>query len=240
MNAEAAVVVGARNLGAALTNDLLARGIRVATIARTPSDLARLERRGAVTFAADAADPDELASALTQAAAAIGDPQLIVNAAAPARPPKDRSRFGGGPIAMASIDGLEAWTLPVARQALVFLGAAARALQGRTGTIVQVTGAPARRTDPDRGLVSAGMTALRALTHAAAQELRASGTHVALVIVDGPIESPKTVVMAKDLAPEALVRHEDVAHAVHFLAGQSARGMSHELVLTPSGGRWIP
>jgi hypothetical protein len=31
-----------------------------------------------------------------------------------------------------------------------------------------------------------------------------------------------------------------IARAVEFLASQSARSYTHELVLTPSGDRWIP
>jgi hypothetical protein len=128
----------------------------------------------------------------------------------PARPTVGGTAFGGGRIATATVESLETWTIPLAQQTLVFLGAAARALDGH-GTLTQVTGAPARRTNPERGLVSAGMAAVRALTHAAAR-----------------------------LSRDALVRHEDVAHAVDFLATQSARGMTHELVVTPGGGRWIP
>jgi hypothetical protein len=33
---------------------------------------------------------------------------------------------------------------------------------------------------------------------------------------------------------------EAVAAAVAFLADQDVRGMTHELVVTPSGDRWIP
>jgi NAD(P)-dependent dehydrogenase (short-subunit alcohol dehydrogenase family) len=236
---KAAVILGARNLGAALATDLLGRDVRVAVVARTPSDLAILRARGAVTIPADASDPDSLAAALERASSEIGRLDLIVNAVSPARPAVGATAFGGGPIAAATVDAMETWTVPVAQQTLVFLGAAARALDGH-GTLIQVTGAPARRTNPERGLVSAGMAAVRALTHAAAQELRESGIHVALLIVDGIIESPKTEAMAARLSPDALVRHDDVAHAVDFLATQSQRGMTHELVVTPVGGRWVP
>lgn len=236
----AAVVLGARNLGAAITTSLLARGVAVATIARTRCDLDRLRAQGAVTIAADASDPDDLAAALERAEDEIGRPELIVNAASPARPADDPTPFGGGPIATASTRGLETWAVAPAQQALVFLAAATRALTGRCGTVIQITGAPARRTNPERGLVSAGLAAVRAFAHAAAQEQRESGIHVALLIVDGIIESPKTAAMAGRLPREALARHEDVAHAVNFLATQSPRGMTHELVITPVGGRWVP
>jgi hypothetical protein len=58
--------------------------------------------------------------------------------------------------------------------------------------------------------------------------------------VDGIIESPKTAQMAAGLPEAALVRQADVAHAVRYLAEQSPRGLTHELVLTASGDRWLP
>jgi hypothetical protein len=40
--------------------------------------------------------------------------------------------------------------------------------------------------------------------------------------------------------PEDSLAPEDVAAAVAYLAGQRARGWSHELVITPAGDTWIP
>ena len=236
----AAVVLGARNLGGAIARDLLAHQVRVASIARTEADLDVLVAGGAVPVSADASDPDELSRALGRAAAEVGPLQLIVNAVSATRPPQDGSGFGGGPIASASLAGFEGWVLPPARQAFVFLREGARALEGRRGSLVQILGAPARRANPERGLLAAAQFAVRAMTHAAAQELRAQGIHVALLIVDGIIKSPKTTQMTQGMPDEALVRFEDVAEAVRCLCTQSARGLSHELVITPAGDRWVP
>ncbi len=235
-----AVVLGARNLGAAITRGFLARGIRVVTLARTQTDLDALEAAGAATIQADVTDPGQLAAALARAEAEIGGPDLIVNAVSATRPPNDGTGFGGGELASASLAGFDGWVVPVARQVFVFLGVSARALEGRGGRLVQIAGAPARRAAPQRGLIAAGGAAVRALTHAAALELRESGIHVALLIVDGIIESPKTARMTSGMATDALVRQQDVVETVCFLAAQSARGLSHELVLTPVGGRWVP
>lgn len=235
-----AVVLGARNLGGAITRDLLARRVRVATIARTQTDLDALESEGAVPIQADATDPEQLREALIRATARLGSTDLIVNAVSASRPPDDGTGFGGGSLATASLAGFEGWAAAVARQAFVFLGAGAHALEGHVGTLVQITGGPARRANPQRGLVAAGMAAVRALTHAAAQELRGTGIHVGLLIVDGIIASPKTAQMTREMAPDALVRQEDITAAVHYLAKQTARGMTHELVLTPAGDRWLP
>ena len=46
--ASCAVVLGARNLGAAIARTLLANGYRVASVARMPADLEPLEQAGAL------------------------------------------------------------------------------------------------------------------------------------------------------------------------------------------------
>ena len=234
-----AVVFGARNLGGAIARGLLADGYQVASVARTKADLDRLAAEGAFPVSADVTDPDALAGAVTRAAELIGAPDVLVNAVS-LRPPDDGGPFGGGAIAKAPPSAFDAWALPAPRQAFLFLSAGARALAGRGGTLVQVTGAPARRAAAQRGLVAAGLAGVRALAHAAALELRGDRIQVKLLIVDGIIESPKTTRMTDGMSPAALVCQDDVVAAVRYLATQSARGVSHELVLTPSGNRWVP
>ena len=53
---------------------------------------------------------------------------------------------------------------------------------------MQVTGGSSRRAMPGRGLWAAGAFGVRALTQAAALELRERGIHVALLIVDAGIQ----------------------------------------------------
>lgn len=237
---QAAAVIGARNLGGAIARDLLAHGVRVASVARTASDLEALRDEGAITLSADATELDQLDRGLARAAEAIGPIELIVDAVSAARPPGDGSGFGGGPLASATLAGFDAWLVSVTRQAFVTLQAGIHALTTGGGVFIEIVGAPARRADPGRGLLAAGGAAVRALTHAAAQEAREHGVHVALLIVDGIIESPKTAQMTRGMSAEALVRQQDVAAAVRFLAGQGSRGMTHELVITPAGARWLP
>jgi hypothetical protein len=93
---------------------------------------------------------------------------------------------------------------------------------------------------PERGLWSAGGQAARAMVHAAAQEVRAEAIHVALLIVDATIESPKTAGFTRGQPRDALADQRLVAEAVSFLAGQEPRAYTHELMLTPAGDRWVP
>ena len=138
-----------------------------------------------------------------------------------------------------AVDGFRGWAAAVAEQAFVFLSTGIRKLrESGGGTLIQVTGGSSRRAMPGRGR-SAGAQATRALTHAAAQEVRAEGIHVALLIVDATIESPKTADFTRDTPREALADMKLVAEAVEYLASQGPRAYTHELVLTPLGDTWV-
>ncbi len=237
-----AVVLGARNLGGAMAEHLIERGWRVAAVARSEETARNATERGALGIAADASDPDVLSAALTRVHDELGPPRLIVNAVSASRPPDDGAGFGGGPIADASLEGFRGWTVAVAEQAFVFLStgiAALREAEG-TGTLIQVTGGSARRAMPGRGLWSAGGQATRAMVHAAAQELREESIHVALLIVDATIQSPKTAEYTRGQPENALADQRLIAEAVEYLAEQQPRAYTHELMLTPAGDRWVP
>ena len=237
---DVAVVLGARNLGGAILDHLRDSGWDGAAVARTDDTAAAVRERGAPGLVADASDPVALDEALTHVRRKLGPPRLIVNAVSVSRPPT-AAPFGGGPIADADVEGFRSWTGAVAEQAFVFLSTGIRALrESAGGTLVQITGGSARRAMPGRGLWSGGAQAVRAMTHAAAQEVREEGIHVALLVVDATIESPKTASSTRDRPPEALAEQRLIAEAVSFLARQERRAYTHELVLTPAGDRWVP
>jgi NAD(P)-dependent dehydrogenase (short-subunit alcohol dehydrogenase family) len=232
----ALVVLGARNLGGAILQHHLAAGWQGAAVARSDDTLQSVRAAGGVPLQADASDPDSLRGALEQARAELGGIDLIVNAVSAARPP-GQGPFGGGPFAEATIEGFRGWTGAVAEQAFVFLSEGVKA---GAGTLIQVTGGSSRRAIGGRGLWAAGAAATRALTHSAALELRDQGIHVALLIVDATIESPKTAAMTAGKAAEETADQADIARAVEYLANQSPRAWTHELVVTPRGDRWVP
>ena len=237
-----AVVLGARNLGGAIIDHLQENGWRGAAIAQSEDTVAAVRERGALGIAADASDPGALVSALAQVRDELGRPTLVVNAVSASRPPDDGKGFGGGSIEQATLDGFRGWTVAVAEQTFVFLSTGIRALResGAGGTLIQVTGGSARRAMPGRGLWSAGAQAARAMTHAAAQEVREDGIHVALLIVDATIESPKTADYTRDAPKDSLADMSLIAEAVEYLASQQPRAYTHELMLTPAGDRWVP
>jgi 3-oxoacyl-[acyl-carrier protein] reductase len=234
------VVLGARNLGGAIVDHFLGLGWNAAGVAQSEDTLEAVAARGALAVKADASEVESLSTALGTAREQYGSLDAIVNAVSAARPPK-AGPFGGGDLADADLDAFRGWTVAVAEQAFVFLSAGATALKDAGGgALIQVTGGSSRRAIPGKGLWAAGAFATKALVHAAAQELRAQGVHVALLAVDATIESPKTAAYTSGQPPESLGDMGQIAEAVAFLVQQRPRAFTHELVVTPAGETWLP
>lgn len=229
-----ALIIGARNFGFAIIERLLADGWTVAGAARSPETLDKVRKAGADALEIDVTDQASVLNGLREVAARHGRVDLVVNAASPYGGSRE-GPFGGGPLAEAQPSGFDDWSAMPARGAFAFLSASARFLldQGGPAHVVQVTGGSARRGMPGRGLWAAGAFAVRALTQAAAIELREHSIHVALLIVDARIDrSDSDDLGSADTA--------SLADAVAYLASQSPRAMTHELQVTPAHDNWTP
>jgi len=238
--AKTVVVLGARNLGGAIIDQFLALGWNAAGVARSDDTLERVRQKGALAIGANAADLSSLSDALRTARTELGSLDAVVNAVTAARP-TPAGPFGGGALATADLDAFRGWTVAVAEQAFVFLLVGAAALrEGDGGALIQITGGSSRRAMPGKGLWAAGAFATRALVQAAAQELREEGIHAALLVVDATIESAKTSEFTREVPRDALGDMRQIAATVAFLVRQESRALSHELVVTPAGERWVP
>lgn len=239
LNTRGALIFGARNLGKAIIQTLVGDGWAVAGVARSQGTLEGVREAGALALQADVTDQASVRGALREFAQAHGRVDLVVNAAS-AYGGKRTGPFGGGPIAEADPDAFDSWAAAPARSAFAFLsGAGGFALeQGTPSTLIQVTGGSSRRAMPGRGLWAAGAFGVRAITQAAALELRQAGIHVALLIVDAGIEPPGGV--GPDAQVERFADPLQIASAVRFLAEQGARAATHELQVTPLAENWVP
>ena len=92
---------------------------------------------------------------------------------------------------------------------------------------------------PSRGLWAAGSFGVKAITNAAALELRPHGIQVTLLIIDAGIQ-PLTGPARPGVAPATLADPYQIADAIRFLANQGARAATHELQLTPLAENWTP
>jgi NAD(P)-dependent dehydrogenase (short-subunit alcohol dehydrogenase family) len=230
----AALVIGARTLGFVIIERLLADGWDVAGGAVSAETLDRVRGAGAHPLQMDVTDQASVLAALEEVGARFGRVDLVVNAASPYAD-TGAGPFGGGNLADSDPDGFERWTTRPARGAHAALSASARFLraQGGAATVIQITGGSSRRAMSGRGLWAAGAFAVRALTQAAALELREEEIHVALLIIDAGI----------DRSGEGDAHTADqpsLADAVAYLASQSPRAMTHELQVTPALDNWTP
>src|SRR5215831_9424780 len=209
------LVFGARNLGRVLARDLSEQGWRVAAVARSESTIEQLkdEVPQAVGLLADASSADDVERVFED----VGRVDLVVNAIT------TTPRFGG-PVHEAPPGALDAYDRALLPGIFNVLRVGGRVLAGqKKGTLVQVTGGSARRGNPGRGPWAAAAFATRALVQSAAAELRERGVHVALLIVDATIESPKTAERLVGQPPEASASEEEVSRAVAYLAAQGPR-----------------
>jgi NAD(P)-dependent dehydrogenase (short-subunit alcohol dehydrogenase family) len=229
-----ALIIGARNFGFAIIQRLLSDGWSVAAGARSADTLDKVRQAGVTALEVDVTDQASVLDALGTVAERFGRVDLAVNAASPYGGGRS-GPFGGGPLAEAAHSGFEDWAALPARGAFAFLSASARFLREQEGgaTIIQVTGGSSRRAMPGRGLWAAGAFGVRALTQAAALELREHGIHVALLIVDAVIDHSGDG-DARSADPSSL------ADAVAYLATQGPRAMTHELQVTPALDNWTP
>jgi NAD(P)-dependent dehydrogenase (short-subunit alcohol dehydrogenase family) len=234
------LVFGARNLGRAVARHMASLGWNVAAVARSADSLARLtaEVPGSLTVQGDAGSARDVERAFSEAKERFGAIDLVVVAISPST----RGRaFGGGGITEADEEAFAPYLDELLPALATVLRVGARVLgeQGH-GTYVQITGGSARRGMAGRGPWAAAAFATRGLVQAAAGELRERGVHVALLIADATIESEKTREWLAGKPSDATMAEEDVAAAIAYLAGQSPRGWTHELQLTPRGDRWVP
>jgi NAD(P)-dependent dehydrogenase (short-subunit alcohol dehydrogenase family) len=230
-----ALVIGARNLGFAVIEKLLADGWKVTGGAVSAETLDRVRGAGAHPVEIDVTDQASVLAALKEVGARFGRVDLVVNAASPYAGGDGGGPFGGGSLAESDPDSFERWTTLPARGAYAALSASARFLkaQGGPATVIQISGGSARRAMPGRGLWAAGAFGVRALTQAAALELREDQIHVALLIIDAGI----------DRSGDGDARTADqpsLAAAVAYLASQTPRAMTHELQVTPALDNWTP
>jgi NAD(P)-dependent dehydrogenase (short-subunit alcohol dehydrogenase family) len=232
-----AVVVGVGpGLGAAVARRFARGGFAVALLARRREVLAGFEQEiaaaggRAISCAADAADPASVAQAFAEVRSALGDPSVLVyNAGA----------FVPGGILDVTPEQLDAcWRVgclgafAAAREVVPAMIASAR------GTIL-LTGATASlRGSASFPCLAVSKFGLRALGQSLARELGPKGIHVAHVVIDGQIDTPRIRAYAPDRAPSTLLDPEAVAETYWQMHQQHPTAWTQEVDVRPSVERF--
>jgi NAD(P)-dependent dehydrogenase (short-subunit alcohol dehydrogenase family) len=225
VNFNTALIVGAGSgLSASLARTLAKEGIRVALAARTTNDLDVLTREtGAQAFACDATKPAEVETLFTDIEAAGEAPEIVIyNASFRARGPLVEldpaeverslavSAFGGFLVAQQAARRM----LPKKHGAILFTGASA-SVKGYAQS------AP----------FAMGKFALRGLAQSMARELAPQGIHVAHIVIDGGIRSPRRG--ETDDAPASLLDPDAIAATYLHVIRQPRSAWAWEIELRP-------
>jgi NAD(P)-dependent dehydrogenase (short-subunit alcohol dehydrogenase family) len=213
------LVLGARGLGRTIAEHLIPQGWEAVGVARSEDTAAAFPGSGVVADLTDVA-------AMRKVVADAAPFHLAVNAVSP------KGRFGGGDLTTTDDGAMAPYLEQLLPEVFGFYRTCGAALAERGGgTLVQVTGGSARRALPGRAPWAAGAAAVRALSQAAANELKPQGVHAALLVCDGSFGTPGDDAGGDKIDPVEL------AKAVQFLHEQGRSAWTHELVVTPVGDR---
>jgi NAD(P)-dependent dehydrogenase (short-subunit alcohol dehydrogenase family) len=233
LNGQVAAVLGVGpGLGAAVARRFAREGFAVALIARSEESLAgvqeEIEGNGgtALSVAADATDPASVEEAFRRVRRELGRPEVFVyNAGA----------FQMGGILEILPERFDecfrancAGAFYAAQQVLPAM------LEAGRGTIL-LTGATASLRGSARfSALAVGKFGLRALAQSLAREFGPQGIHVAHVVIDGQINTPRVSETSPDREEHTMLSPEAIADTYWRLHSQDPTAWTLELDLRPS------
>ena len=233
MDGKVAAVLGVGpGLGAAVARRFAREGFGVALMARREESLApvrgEIEGSGgeALPVATDATDPDSVASAFERVRGELGDPEVFVyNAGA--------FRMGG--ILEVSPEEFDASFRANCAGAFYAAQQVLPAMVERGRGTVLLTGATAALRGSARfSALAVGKFGLRALAQSMAREFGPQGVHVAHVVIDGQIDTPRVREMSPDREEDTMLSPEAIAETYWRLHTQHRTAWTLEMDLRPS------
>jgi len=214
-----AITGGTSGLGLALVRELCARGARVAFIARSRTDVARVaaDHPGTVGIVGDVSKKEEIYPIAIQVSGALGGLDVLINNA---------SSLGPTPLApLADTEceelerALSTNLLGPFRLTKALLGSlAASAREGRRPLVINISSDAAVTPYPNWGAYGASKAALHHLSRIWNEELAAEG--VRIVSIDpGDMDTPLHALAVPDADPATLKRPDAAAREVISAAG---------------------
>ncbi|MFQ5348649.1 MAG: SDR family NAD(P)-dependent oxidoreductase [Rhodothalassiaceae bacterium] len=218
--------------GLALARRFAAGGYEIALLSRSEDKLAHYAAaiEGAATFACDARDPGSVEAAFAAVAERLGPVKVLCYNA------------GAGGWAVPEETTVADMEASFRTNALGLLVAAQAVLPGMIktgGGAIMVTGATASlRGGPKTTAFAAAKAAQRSLAQSLARHWGPKGIHVALFIIDGVIDLPRTRKMLPDKPDTFFLKPDDIADTVFHVAHQAKSAWTFELDLRPFMEKW--
>lgn len=218
--------------GAALARRFGAQGAPVALLSRGTafsSELAQ-ELPGAGVYACDASQPEAVQAALVQVAARQGPVgTLIYNAG---------SGAWGSVEEVSSADLEQCWRV----NTLGLFAAMQAVLPGMKqlggGQIIVIGATASRRGGAGAAAFAQAKAAQRTLAESMARQLWPQGIHVALIIIDGIVDLPRSRARLPDKGDDFFVQPAAVAESAWWLTRQPRSAWSFEIEARPFGEQW--
>lgn len=227
----AVIGVGPGN-GAALARRFAADGYAVALMARSAKNTSALaeELADARSFACDVGDAASVASAFAAVRAEMGEVDVVV--------------FNAGSGVFGALDDVSAadfeasWRVNslglfvVAKEVTPAMRAAGE------GAIIVIGATASRRGTARTTAFAPAKAAQRSLCEALARQLGPDGVHVALIILDGVVDLPRTREVMKDKSDDFFIKPSGVADLASMLVRQDKSAWTFEAEARPFGETW--
>ena len=202
---------------------LLARGTELSTkLARELSD--------ACAYACDVADAASVARAFEEIRRDLGDPEVLVYNAG--------SGVWGTVEDATPADFEGAWRVNALGGFLASKQVIPAMKRAGRGSIVFVGATATRKGGPKSAAFSSAKGAQRNLAESMARALWPLGIHVALIVVDGVVDLPRTRQRMPDKPDSFFIKPDDVAEVGFRLTQQRPSAWSFEVEARPFGESW--
>jgi NAD(P)-dependent dehydrogenase (short-subunit alcohol dehydrogenase family) len=231
-----AVVGVGTGLGRALALRFAKEGLSVALMARSEQALASIraevEAAGGVarSYALDATDEAAIGAVFGRVSAEMGALDVLV--------------YNAGAFQMAGVlelspaDFERAWRVNCMGGFLVARAALPGMLERGRGTLLFSGATASMRGSARFSALAVGKFGLRALTQSMARELGPKGIHVAHVVIDGMIDTPRVRSMMAGRDLPSMLQPAAIAESYWSLYAQDPSAWTQELDLRPSTERF--
>ena len=227
----AVVGVGPGN-GAAIARRFAAEGYAVALMARSAELTRQLaaELPDARAYACDVGDAASVAAAFASVRAELGEVDVVV--------------YNAGAGVWGSIDDVTAedfemsWRVNTLGAFLTSKQVIGPMKAKKKGSIVFIGATASRRGVPRTTAFAPAKAAQRSLAEALARHLWPAGVHVAIIIVDGVVDLPRTRQRMPDKPDAFFIAPDGVADTAFWLTQQAPSAWSFEVEARPFGESW--
>ena len=233
MSNRVCVVAGAGpGNGAAFARRFASEGYGVALLARTTEFAEQLASTlpGARAYPCDLADAGSVARAFDAIRRDLGDPEVLLYNAG--------SGVWGTIEEASAADFEAAWRVNALGGFLASRQVIPAMKRAGSGNIVFVGATASRKAGARSAAFSSAKGAQRSAAESMARALWPAGIHVALIVVDGVVDLPRTRERMPDKPDSFFIKPEDVAEIAFRLTQQRASAWSFEVEARPFRESW--